>query len=117
MDPFLCRLISFVVADLIGEGHCAIVDHCLCGMAFDLGDGYGGGAFGLYVLVVQLPKVSILLDSPGPPWCGVVVDVCVDRESFGEEALAVSSEVYGAVCSKGHNGTGNLQSGGGSPIP
>ena len=108
MNPLVGSLIGHVIADFVLWLHSAIVDHSLGGMALNFGDGDGVGSFGLDVLVVEVPKVSILLECPWSLGHCVIVDVVMDRQCFRKKALAVGAKVYWPVGSKGNNCSSNL---------
>ena len=54
-DAFISCSIGCIVAGFMLRLHLALGNHVLCRVSLDLGDGYGGDALGLGMVVVYLP--------------------------------------------------------------
>ena len=114
---FLCCFIGFVIAEFVQWVHQPLVDHCLCDMAFDLGDGDGVWLFRLHLLVVQLPHVAILLQCPWSFGYCALANVLVKLQGFVSEGLAVSAYMDWPWCSHCNDGSRYFHPSGGPTMP
>ena len=64
--------------------------------------------------MVELPQISILMQSPWPLRLGSFGGQLVDIALFVKEGLAVRGHVYGYICSHGDYATSELHSGRGA---
>ena len=90
-DSFVRCFISLVIAIFVSWPDFALIDHLLCGMALNLGDGYGIRFFGSSMFVIHVPHVPIPLQSPRSLRQCVLANVIVDCVGLGEEAATIGA--------------------------